>query len=85
LFNRFHNSLEYSICISKDVIVPESQNAESTVLQIRVACLISLIFGVLTSVRFNDEHLFERHEVNDPRADGYLPTKFDASELPRTQ
>ena len=47
--------------------------------------MIPPIFGVLTSVRFNNKHLFEGDEVNDPRADGYLPTKFYASELPGTK
>jgi hypothetical protein len=54
-------------------------------LQICVASLISPIFGVLTFIRFDDEHLFERHEVNDPGADGDLPTKFCTCELPGTK
>ena len=85
MLNRFQNSLEHSVCISKDVVVPETENAKATFLQVGITDLISPIFSVLTSIRFNDKHLFERHEVNDPGADGYLPTKFDASELPRTK
>jgi hypothetical protein len=54
-------------------------------LQIRVASLILPIFGVLASVRFNNKHLFERNEVNDPGADGNLSAKLDASELSRTK
>jgi hypothetical protein len=47
--------------------------------------LIPLIFGVLASVCFNDEHFFERHEVNDPGADGDLPAEFRTGELPGTK
>jgi hypothetical protein len=54
-------------------------------LQVSIADLISLIICVLASIRFNNKHLFEGNEVNNPRSNGDLPTKFDASELPRTK
>ena len=85
MLNRFQDSLKHSVCISKDIVVPETQNAKATAPQIGITNLIACVVGVLTSVRFNDEHLFERHEVNDPGADGYLPAEFDASELSGTK
>jgi hypothetical protein len=51
-------------------------------LQISIANFVSCIFGVLTSIRFNNKHLIERHEINDPGPEGYLSAKFDMGELP---
>jgi hypothetical protein len=85
LLNCFQNSLKHSICISKNVIVPETQNAKSAASQVGITNLIGCIVGVLTSVRFNNKHLFERNEVNDPGADGDLSAEFRIRELPRTK
>jgi hypothetical protein len=61
----------------KDVVVPETQDTKAAALQVCVAHLIARAFGVLAPVCFYDEHLFERDEVDNPRADGYLSTKFN--------
>jgi hypothetical protein len=82
LLDRFHDLLEYSVRISKDVVVPETQNVEAAFLQISIAGLVSFAFSMLTAIRFNDKHLFERYEVNDPRSERHLPAEFGARELP---
>jgi hypothetical protein len=52
-------------------------------LQVRITSLISSVFGVLTSIRFNDKHLFKGDEVNDPGSDWHLPAEFRIRKLPR--
>jgi hypothetical protein len=54
-------------------------------LQVSVASLIPYALSVLTAIRFNDEHLLERHEVDNPRSDGHLPAKFGTCKLSRTE
>ena len=85
MLDGFHNFLEHSVCIPKDVVVPETQNVEAAFLQISIAGLISFAFSVLTAVRFDNEHSFEGHEINDPRSDGHLPAEFYFGELARTK
>jgi hypothetical protein len=85
LLNGFHDSLEYSVGIPKDVVVPETQDAETAAPQVGVANLVSVIFSVLTSVRFDDEHFFKRDEVNHPRSKGHLPAEFSGCQLSRAE
>jgi len=80
-----HDLLEHSVRISKNVGVPEAQGTKAAITQVGIARLISCTVSVLTAIRFNDEHLFERHEVDNPRSDGHLPAKFGTCKLPRTE
>lgn len=64
----FQNLLQYAIRIFKNVVVPEAENAEAASLQILVAHLISFVLGVLASIRFDDEHMLEGDEIDDPRS-----------------
>jgi len=84
LLNCFQNSLEHSVCISKDVIVPETQNAKSATPQIGITNLVACIVGVLASIRFDDKPVFETDEINDPRSNGNLSAEFRIGELSRT-
>jgi hypothetical protein len=85
LLDRFHDLLEHSVRIPKNVVVPEAQDAKAAFPQVDVACSVSRTISVLASIRFNDEHLLERHEVNNPRPEGYLPAEFCFDELARTK
>jgi len=51
-------------------------------LQIGGTSLVPSIFSVLTSVRFNDEHLLKANEVNDPGPNWHLASELDIRELP---
>jgi hypothetical protein len=51
--------LEHAICILEDVVIPETQNAETAASQVGIAYLVACAIDVLTTVCFNDEHLFE--------------------------
>lgn len=68
-----------------NVVVPEAQNEKAAALQIGVAHLIAFAFRMLTSIRFNDQPLRERNEVDDPGSDRDLPAEFDGVQLPRAQ
>jgi hypothetical protein len=83
LLDGLKNLLKHSICISQNVVVPETQNAKTSLLQISVTDLVLAVLDMLTAVRFNNEHLFERHEVNNPRSERHLPTEFDVCKLSR--
>jgi hypothetical protein len=81
LLDRFQDPFEYSISVSKDVVVPETQNTKAAFPQVGIADFIVCALGALTTVRFNDEHLFERHVIDDPEPEGHLPAKFNMREL----
>ena len=83
--DRFQDPLEYSVGVPKDVVVPETQNTKTTFPQVGIADLIVCALGVLTSIRFNDEHLFERYEVDNPRPERHLSAKFYMRELSRAE
>jgi hypothetical protein len=74
--------LEYSSRIPDDIVVPEAQNTESSFLQVRITSLVSSAFGVLASISFNNEHLFEGDEVNNPGSNRYLSAEFRICQLP---
>jgi len=82
LLDRFHNFLENTVRIPKDVVVPEAQNSEAAFLQVGVTSLVPSIFGVQTAVRLNNKHLIEGDEVYDPGSDWYLAAELNISELP---
>jgi len=84
LLNCFEDLLEHSVRISQNVIVPEPQDPKPALLQISITCLISLILGVLASICFDDKHVFETDEINDPGPDGNLSVEFRIYKLPRT-
>ena len=81
MFDSFDDALEHSIRISKDVVVPETQDAKAAILQIGITCFIGRVFCMLATICLDNEHLFESDEVDDPKSDGNLSTEFDISEL----
>jgi hypothetical protein len=85
LLDRFYDLLEHSFCISNGVVVPETQDTKAAAPQVGVSRLVSCALGVLTAIRLDSEHSFERHEVNDPRSERHLPAEFYICELPRTK
>jgi len=63
------NLLKRAARIPKNLMIPETEDAKAVV-------------SVLTSIRLNDKHLFERDEVNNPGSDGNLSAEFCACKLP---
>jgi hypothetical protein len=82
LLDRFQDLLDHSIGIPENAVVPEAQNAKAAVPQIGIASLVTCALNMLTAIRFNDEHLFERHKIDDPGPERDLPAEFDMGELP---
>jgi hypothetical protein len=82
LLDRFQDLLDHSIRIPKNVVVPEAQNAKAAVPQIGIASLVACALNTLTAIHFNDEHLFERHKIDEPWPERNLPAEFDMGELP---
>jgi hypothetical protein len=59
MFDRFYDLFEYSFRIFEDIVVPETQNAKTAISQVGVTSLIVCTIGMLTAVRFNNEHVFK--------------------------
>jgi hypothetical protein len=85
LRNRLGDHFEHAVRVGKNVIVPKPQNAETSISQIGVARYISLVFRVLSSVRFDNKFAFKIDEIDDPLAERNLAPEFRARELPRSQ
>jgi len=59
VLDRFHDLLEHSFRIPKDIVVPETQDAKTAIPQVGVTSLIVCTIDMLTAVRFNNEHVFK--------------------------
>ncbi len=70
----------YTLGVLDDVIRPEAQNTPTLALHCRRPPFIGLdLEGVMIAVDFNDEFARYAGEVSKVRADGMLPTEFDAA------
>jgi hypothetical protein len=85
LRNRFGDHFEHAVRVGKNVVVPKSQNAKTSISQVGVARYVSLALRVLSAVRFDDKFAFKIDEIDDPRTERNLTPKFRARELPRSQ
>lgn len=62
--------------LQEDVVIPEPQDAKSPITQVCIAGIIVVTVGVLASICFDDEHMFEADEIGDPGADRHLTPEF---------
>ena len=73
---------QYAIDVSEHVVVPETQDDESSFFQRSSACRIVLDrIGMLAAVEFDDYATFEANEIEDVVAVRMLATKLAAIEL----
>ena len=49
-----------------------------------IAPLVIFAFRVLAAIGFDNQPMFERNEINDPRPDRHLATKLQACKTART-
>ena len=85
MFDFFSNLFEDTVCIEKDVVVPETQNSKFAIPEVGIACAVVQAFRVLTAISFHNKPLVESNEINDPRPDRNLVPEFNAFKLTRTQ
>jgi hypothetical protein len=62
------------------VIVPVTRNAKTFRYQDGVSRSVTLGFGMLTTIDFDDEVLFEAHEVENEVLKWHLPPKLEERE-----
>jgi hypothetical protein len=63
-------------CVSRHVIVPNSDDMPSMSLQPRRTPSVCFAIGMLAAIHLNDQALAYRSEVGDVRPDWPLTTKF---------
>ncbi len=76
------NRLQHTGGVAQDVVVPESQDAIVVIAQPTITDLIAPVFGVLTSVNFDDQAPLTAHEIDNVVAYWLLPnelTSFDSA------
>ncbi|HEX2476857.1 MAG TPA: hypothetical protein VHK01_19035, partial [Lacipirellulaceae bacterium] len=76
---RSPNYFEHRVGISKNVMVPKTQNAISFTGEPSIAInilLLLLFVVVLSPIDFDKQSLFQAREVDDVRSNRHLPTKF---------
>jgi hypothetical protein len=67
--------------VVENVIIPESQNAEATAVQFRIASYVVCRPCMLPTVDFNDDACSNAREVDDVRADRPLAPESHARKL----
>jgi hypothetical protein len=70
------NILQDSGWLLQHIIVPIACNSESFGRQTGVSRCVSIRFGVLTTINFDDEALLEANEIENPISKWDLPAKF---------
>jgi hypothetical protein len=73
------NDLEHGVSLSQNLVIPEPQNIPSKPVEVSGSLIVS-IRSVLSAVGFDDESSFYTGEIDDERADCFLPLEFVAAE-----
>lgn len=80
--NFFQNSIKYSIEIIQNLMIPEPDDAITTLLEPgRPRLIRTALFHVLTTVQFDDQLFVKADEVNDERSDRFLATELMAVDI----
>lgn len=79
------NFLNNRIRFLQYLIVPESQNSETSLIQAPITDHILFAFLMLSTVDFHHQPVFQAHEVKDIVQEWMLPTKFEPLDLPAAQ
>jgi len=73
------NLFKYSLCFSQYLMVPETQYTIASTFQIMLTLLVVLRLSLmLTTVQLDDQPAFGADEVDDIRANGFLPFELQA-------
>jgi hypothetical protein len=80
VLKRAQDREQHALFIFKYVVVPETEDAETLFLQVRVATNVTLPFGVLTSVSFNDQPMLQADKIGDVPVDRQLTFELVSSE-----
>jgi hypothetical protein len=80
VLKRAQDREQHALFIFKYVVVPETEDAETLFLQVRVATNVTLPFGVLTSVSFNDQPMLQSDKIGDVPVDRQLTFELVSSE-----
>ena len=76
------DTLQHPLQVLKNFVIPKSQDAESIPGKTSIPLLISApCLRMLSSVKFDDDPLFKRDEVNDIPFNRLLTTEFYAFHL----
>ena len=77
------NRLDHSVRLFENLVVPESQNSESSLTKPigPSGVLVHYSGGMLPAVNFNHQARPEANEVNDIRANGNLASKSKSIDL----
>jgi len=75
--NLFHDALQHPVHIRHDLVIPKPQDQETGVLQNpRPLGVARGLFGMLTTIDFNNQPSFFTQKIRDKPADRDLPAKF---------
>ena len=80
-FQCAHDFYEHAFRVAEDVVVPEPDRAEASMLKPCVSIGIDP-FAVLAAVNLDNKRAFDAGEIGDVRTHGVLPTKSTATKLP---
>jgi len=69
--------LQNPVHVPQYIIVPEAQHAQRTVREPPISHDVALICGVLTTIDLNHKTSFAANEVDNIRADGFLPHELE--------
>ena len=73
------NLLKHSFCFSQHLMIPETQHTIASTLQIMLTLLVVFrLLLVLATVQLDDQPAFGADEVDDIRANGFLPFELQA-------
>lgn len=80
------NALKHALKVAQYVVVPETQYGKTLTLQPGITLsIVGLRFGMLATVKFDDQFLFETNKVQDVVSKRLLPLEFDPLEAVCTQ
>jgi hypothetical protein len=81
-----HNHFNAVVGLFQNLVVPETDNPESTSIQKSRARFIAFtLFGMLAAVDFNDQSGVDACEVDNEPANRVLPSKLEAVKRPPAQ
>jgi hypothetical protein len=72
------NCLQHALAIQEHLIVPETKHRPALPREIGVTGIISMAFGMLETIRLDDQLGAKTKKVDNIRSDRNLPAKLEA-------
>ena len=81
----FPDSFDHGVNFLQHLIVPKTENPESSLMQSLIANTILFAVLMLAAIHLNNQPHFEAHKVEHKILERMLPAEFETRDLPTTQ